>query len=364
MPELTVVHIGLLAGMLVIGLGLGWMFRGDRCAKEKMAVNASWQEQIESQQSEHNRLAEQNTSLMEQISQYQASHKDSINRAKELSDALKDAFARRDELQRQIKAIRGNLEVAVAQRDRLKSDIDSNSGRSGSSPTAMKDKDDKIFRLSRELTSWQSRVPPLVEKYQERDQRVKELTAELDSAKSRIEELEASSVHDHTRIEPVDQDALPDGLDASNEQYAATSVHEVAALQDQIRDYVDIDAKVVESAADNQRYDDNGFAGLSPESDIDEDEHGDDEIAADPQPLNHFSDAASDDLKAIKGVGPAIEKTLNDLGIYRFNQIAEMSEYDIDRVAQQLKGFRSRIYREDWIGQARDLQYRKLNDVT
>ena len=68
-----------------------------------------------------------------------------------------------------------------------------------------------------------------------------------------------------------------------------------------------------------------------------------------------------DNLKEIKGVGPAIEKTLNGLGIYRFNQIAEMSEYDIDRVAQQLKGFRSRIYREDWIGQARTLQYQKNN---
>jgi len=43
------------------------------------------------------------------------------------------------------------------------------------------------------------------------------------------------------------------------------------------------------------------------------------------------------------------------MGIVRFEQIAEMSEYDIDRVAQRLKGFRSRIYREDWIGQARDL---------
>ena len=69
-----------------------------------------------------------------------------------------------------------------------------------------------------------------------------------------------------------------------------------------------------------------------------------------------------DDLKQIKGVGPAIEKTLNDLGIFRFKQIAEMSEYDIDRVAQQLKGFRSRIYRGDWLGQARDLQYQKDNN--
>jgi predicted flap endonuclease-1-like 5' DNA nuclease len=36
-----------------------------------------------------------------------------------------------------------------------------------------------------------------------------------------------------------------------------------------------------------------------------------------------------------------------------------MTEYDIDRVAQRLKGFRTRIYREDWIGQARELQLKK-----
>jgi len=62
-----------------------------------------------------------------------------------------------------------------------------------------------------------------------------------------------------------------------------------------------------------------------------------------------------DNLKLIKGIGPAIEKTLHELGIFRFQQIADMSEYDIDRIAKHLKGFRSRIYRENWIGQARDL---------
>ena len=35
--------------------------------------------------------------------------------------------------------------------------------------------------------------------------------------------------------------------------------------------------------------------------------------------------------------------------------IADMTEYDIDRVAQRLRGFHSRIYRENWIGQAREL---------
>jgi NADH-quinone oxidoreductase subunit E len=66
-------------------------------------------------------------------------------------------------------------------------------------------------------------------------------------------------------------------------------------------------------------------------------------------------------LRQIKGIGLSIEKTLRELGFQRFHQIAEMTEYDIDRVARQLKGFRSRIYREDWIGQARLLQNQKNN---
>ncbi len=97
-----------------------------------------------------------------------------------------------------------------------------------------------------------------------------------------------------------------------------------------------------------------------PDTDLD-----DDEQTVEADALVNDSEVGgddSDDLKQIKGVGPAIEKTLNDLGIYRFNQIAEMSEYDIDRVAQRMKGFRSRIYREDWVGQARSLQYQKNND--
>ena len=81
--------------------------------------------------------------------------------------------------------------------------------------------------------------------------------------------------------------------------------------------------------------------------------HDDDDVVDEPEFVDSLHDR--DDLQMIKGVGPAIEKTLNELGIFRFRQIADMSEYDIDRVARKLKGFHSRIYREDWIGQAREL---------
>ena len=237
MPELTAIHFGLLVLMLAIGVITGWILRSDRCAKEKIAVSASWQEQLESQQSEHNRLAEQNKSLMEQISQYQASQKDYSNRAKELSGSLREALAKRDELQRQMKDIRGNLEVAIAQRDRLKDNLQSKnvSGQAA----ALKEKDDKIFRLSRELTSWQSRVPPLVERFQDRDKQARQLEGDLEKAHTRLSALETMIKSDQTRIEPVDADSLPDGGDASNEPIAVTSAHDTLQLQDQVEGHVD-----------------------------------------------------------------------------------------------------------------------------
>ena len=287
MPEITAVHIGLFVAAVLIGVVLGWAFRSKRSHHEKAAVSAGWQEQLDAQRVEHERLVKQNRNLMDQVSQFQASGRDARNRAKELSGAVQEAFARRDELQREIKDIRSNLESAVRQRDKLKTDLNAR----GLQESLAKQKDDKIFQLSRELENWQQRLPPLLERYRTRDEEARQLEVELAEAHARIEELENDEAQSETRIEPVhDPDELTDGRGASNDPLDS-GLHEIAR----------------------------------------------------------------DDLKRIKGVGPAIEKTLNELGIFRFEQIAEMSEYEIDRVAQRLKGFHSRIYREDWMGQAREL---------
>ena len=426
MPDLTLVHVAFLAGALLLGYLLGWISRSSRSVREKKSISAGWQAQIDSQQSEHDRLAGQNKSLMQQISQYQASNKDSKMRAKELSDSLKEAFGRRDELQRQLKDIRGNLEVAVTQRDKLQS----TAGDDVSLSDALEQRDARIEKLSKELDNWQQRVPPLVERYRQRDLEAQQLEIELQKATDHIATLESMDRGEHTRIEPVDSSNIPDGLDASNEPHTATSIldpvdldaDEYEDLEDQVSNGdsetageggSDIDEEDSndgedgsdvgeEDSNDNmqsedplpedwQDEDDGEETGISrsdeysvpvtsededadididADEDEDEDEDGDqnstDEAEAFPNVLG--DDYATgmregpDDLRQIKGIGPAIEKTLNDLGIYRFNQIAEMSEYDIDRVAQELKGFRSRIYREDWIGQARTLQQQKNTD--
>ncbi len=233
MPEIVPIQAAVLAGMLVLGVVLGWFFRSGRCAKEKIAANAGWQEQLESQRTEQDRLAGQNQSLMEQNSQYQASMKDSNLRAKELADSLKEAFERRDALQIQLKEIRGNLEVAVAQREMLETEAKNRESRDEASLKAIRERDSKIFKLSRELTEWQSRVPPLVERFRERDLEAQEIEVELQQVRERVAALEAVIGPDNTRIEPVDPNSLADGLNASNDPLDGASGEFETELVDQ-----------------------------------------------------------------------------------------------------------------------------------
>ncbi len=64
--------------------------------------------------------------------------------------------------------------------------------------------------------------------------------------------------------------------------------------------------------------------------------------------------AAPDDLKMISGVGPKIEATLNEIGIFTFAQIAGWKKAEREWVDGFLN-FRGRIERDDWVKQAKAL---------
>jgi len=66
-----------------------------------------------------------------------------------------------------------------------------------------------------------------------------------------------------------------------------------------------------------------------------------------------------DDLTEIVGIGKVFQQTLNELGIYSFQQIAAFGPADIARVNMELKEFKGRMEQDDWIGQAKALQFKK-----
>jgi predicted flap endonuclease-1-like 5' DNA nuclease len=62
-----------------------------------------------------------------------------------------------------------------------------------------------------------------------------------------------------------------------------------------------------------------------------------------------------DDLKAIRGIGPTLERRLKDHGIQQYRQIAEMSEEDLADLARQISISPSQASQHGWIEQAREL---------
>ena len=62
----------------------------------------------------------------------------------------------------------------------------------------------------------------------------------------------------------------------------------------------------------------------------------------------------ADDLSLISGVADKTEQVLNELGIYHFWQIANMTDAEAEKVEHDIK-FHGRITREEWREQAREL---------
>jgi predicted flap endonuclease-1-like 5' DNA nuclease len=70
-----------------------------------------------------------------------------------------------------------------------------------------------------------------------------------------------------------------------------------------------------------------------------------------------------DDLKLIVGVGPVLERMLQQLGITTYRQIARWTERDIDEFDARLHEFPGRIRRDAWVVQARALHQSKFGEV-
>jgi predicted flap endonuclease-1-like 5' DNA nuclease len=84
--------------------------------------------------------------------------------------------------------------------------------------------------------------------------------------------------------------------------------------------------------------------------------------AAAIQAAAHVAEAASpraartpQGLRRIRGIGPAYQRVLEQLGVTRVEQVAAWSEQDVVAFADKLKIRPDRITKDDWVGQAKRL---------
>ncbi|WP_299927414.1 NADH-quinone oxidoreductase subunit E [uncultured Pelagimonas sp.] len=74
-----------------------------------------------------------------------------------------------------------------------------------------------------------------------------------------------------------------------------------------------------------------------------------------PAALDAAREGGADDLKLIKGVGPKLEKLLNSMGFFHFDQVAAWTDKELGWVDQNLEGFKGRASRDNWVSQAKTL---------
>lgn len=73
--------------------------------------------------------------------------------------------------------------------------------------------------------------------------------------------------------------------------------------------------------------------------------------------------SAPDDLKLIVGIGPVLERMLQQMGITSYRQIARWTERDVVDFDARLSEFPGRIRRDAWVTQARALHQSKYGEA-
>ncbi|MDF1852405.1 MAG: hypothetical protein P1U85_16315 [Verrucomicrobiales bacterium] len=68
-----------------------------------------------------------------------------------------------------------------------------------------------------------------------------------------------------------------------------------------------------------------------------------------------------DDLKKIKGVAKVLEGKLHGIGVYRFKQVAVWTDAACAEFSKLLT-FKNRIYRDNWIAQAKEFHQEKYDE--
>ena len=74
------------------------------------------------------------------------------------------------------------------------------------------------------------------------------------------------------------------------------------------------------------------------------------------------NNAKADDLTLLKGIGVVIQHQLNGMGVYTFKQIALWTGDQVEDISQRL-AFRDRIFRENWIDQAREWHFKTHGEM-
>jgi predicted flap endonuclease-1-like 5' DNA nuclease len=389
-PQFTI----LLTVTGVIGVVLGWAFGAWQGKTRRRVLEDDWQLKLDNFVTQRDRLTSENAKYRTTIEQQQGA----INRAEVASAKMrtelesgrerikqlsKDIFtlrSEREDFKTRVREIQNQMSVMKYQSEELQSE----------------------FLKSREF--YKAELTKSFERRKDIEEKLEKARAEQDSFSTLLES--SQSEHDSvnkmlasaqkrlSQMDLLEQDVIR--LEAENAQLnhdATLAKQEIETLQ---RDIAEIDelkvqnrelAEVLKSMensrkqyeSDAQRYRKNAEQAENKSEtlrlrlddveknfmEMEKQQREALEEARKPDKPAKFNGTKKkrkpkkDNLQEIVGIGKVFEHALHELGVFTFAQIAAFDINDIARVNSALKGCEGRMEQDDWIGQAKELHFKK-----
>ena len=387
-------EIGLyLLAALAVGIALGWISRNAACSSRINRQNDNWQAQLDAAVRQRDRLRDESTTLRTTIEAQEAVvHQRDMSIAK-VGTEIHSALEREKLLTRNVLTLRAEREdfktktaafqTRLAALQRRDTELQSEFMKSrdfyvGELTKAFEKRKALEDKLDDSKQEYQSFSNLLQSSRSEHDSVNRMLTAakqrleNLDSLEQSIIELEAENAqlkHD-AAIARQENDALQrdvfeqDELRIQNKELA-----QVLKSMDNSRKQYENDANRYRKHADKTEQKSETLRVRLDEVEKNFQAMEQQQIAAlDTARKSAATDAANDadsekdqqdDLQDIIGIGKVFEQTLHELGIFNFRQIANFELSDVSRVNAEMKEFKGRMEQDDWIGQAKELYFRK-----
>ena len=380
--------LGGAAGLLA-GATVAWWLRSRQAEREYETAEQNWQRKVEQATAQARVLTDRTTSLQVNLAETQklalASKHEAVSKGTEVESVkerllavakeLTEARAERDELgqaaetnrqsfdaaRQRLEAIaqefeksrqfyKGQIGKAIEQRQVLEQKVENLSSEKQSLTNLLASSKAEHDSINRMLRSARERLEGL----DRSEQRVIELEADNAELRHQLDSGEREIGNLHRQLETLDDlrgqnqelthrlesvEASRRQLEADTHRYREQLEHSEAAADDLRNDLATVQSELKAAEARQSE----------PQ-----------EIAKIPQiGVSKPPDDEGDDLKEIVGIGKVFEAMLHRLGIYYFRQIATFGPTELARINAELKEFKGRVEHDDWIGQARELHFKK-----
>ena len=382
-----------LLATVVVGIGIGWLIHSVFSRRRIEALADEWQTKVDDVIRQRDRLTAEIESLRSTIETQQGALRrqesaatkartdlESMHeKAKSLTKDLFTLRSERETTKSQLSVFQSHLELVTRQAEELQTEfIKSGDFYKSELRKSFEKRQVLEAKLENAKSEQESYSNLLVEQRSEHNSVNKILAsaqtrlANLDTIEKRVIELEAENAqlnHDATRsrqeIEALRRDVAElDELKIQNKELA----HCLTSMENSRQQYEADANRLREHAGEAENHSETLRLRLE---DVERDfadmeklqrqalrEMRQDSVA---QKSNGHapSEQVVDNLQEIVGIGKAFEQALHELDVVSFAQIAAFELSDIARVNMKLKEFKGRMEQDDWIGQAKELQFKK-----